>query len=347
MKVGTSINKSVWWSTCISTILYITTGLLGGMALTFGTGQDLLSALSSLPSDNQSLSVLAKVTSFLYPIITIISGIPIYSLIVRYNLIDSGLCKKSWANFWGVILPWIISLPFYSGNGLNIVINWTSLLFNGVINFVIPLVFYLRMMQLKHYGLLHKLKLPSKMVRPFKSTMMPNIEASESDSGSETLVRKPTPKRDGSLSPFPGAGGEWDESSRLLSPTGGEQARKRRLNSDSDDEEEPSRLKQFFSTPLAVLPKYFSFAPMSVQSRDDVDVEYLDEDDFIDPVESDEELVDLGYFHPFPHRFRRRLVWFKPWIFATCLLVTMCVLNLCALILAIVDAITQPSTTCC
>ena len=340
MKEGTSINKSVWWATLASGFLYFITGMFGGMGAVYGYGQDLLSALSNLPTDNAALSMLAKVTSFAYPLITIVSGIPIYSLIVRYNLIDSGLCKKNWANFWGVILPWIISLPFYSGNGLNIVINWTSLLFNAVINFAIPLIFYLRMMQLKHYGLLHKLKLPSKIVRPYPiSTAVildDQLGTDELPSPKPAFEIKVTPPA--AKTPASSNLSEWsDESTRLLRPGSG---------AGSDDEYPSSRLKQFFSTPVAILPKYFSIAP-SIQSKDDTEINYPDEDDFIDPVESDEELVDLGYFHPFPHRFRRRVPWFKPWIFSCGLLVTICVLNLYALVLAIIDAAQQSSRTCC
>jgi hypothetical protein len=35
-----------------------------------------------------------------------------------------------------------MAVPFYTGNGLALVIGWTSLLINGFINFVIPLTLY-------------------------------------------------------------------------------------------------------------------------------------------------------------------------------------------------------------
>jgi len=40
----------------------------------------------------------------------LLPGIPVYSIIVRYNLLDAKVCGQGWANFWGVIFPWIISI---------------------------------------------------------------------------------------------------------------------------------------------------------------------------------------------------------------------------------------------
>ena len=43
--------------------------------------------------------------------IVLLPGIPIYSIIVRYNLVESNICKPGWANFWGVLFPWLLSIP--------------------------------------------------------------------------------------------------------------------------------------------------------------------------------------------------------------------------------------------
>ena len=59
-----------------------------------------------------------------------------------YNLLQNRICNKGVANFVSVLLPWIISLPFYTGKGLQLVVTWSSLFINGLINFVIPIMFY-------------------------------------------------------------------------------------------------------------------------------------------------------------------------------------------------------------
>jgi hypothetical protein len=66
------------------------------------------------------------------------------------------------ANLIAVVMPWVIALPFYSGQvavravsvrtlltravraqGLVEVTVWSSLAVNGIINFVVPILFYI------------------------------------------------------------------------------------------------------------------------------------------------------------------------------------------------------------
>jgi hypothetical protein len=43
----------------------------------------------------------------------------------------------------GVVLPWIISLFFYAGNQLNILINWSSALLFCYVNLLMPMTLYI------------------------------------------------------------------------------------------------------------------------------------------------------------------------------------------------------------
>ena len=49
----------------------------------------------------------------------------------------------AFANFFAVIFPWIVTVPFMTGSGLTTLINWASLCINGFINFSIPLLLYM------------------------------------------------------------------------------------------------------------------------------------------------------------------------------------------------------------
>lgn len=44
--------------------------------------------------------------------------------------------------FWGVIAPWLVSFLFLQGTYFAALINWSSLVVNGVVNFLIPLILY-------------------------------------------------------------------------------------------------------------------------------------------------------------------------------------------------------------
>jgi len=138
---ATSINRSLGSSIFIGTILFFLVGLLGSLTYHISPdGGDLLSAIDS----SSEATLLSSICVYLFPISVVATSIPIYSIIVRYNLLENKICNKPMANFIGVILPWLVTIPFYTGQGLNNVINWSSLISGGIINFIIPFWLYVR-----------------------------------------------------------------------------------------------------------------------------------------------------------------------------------------------------------
>jgi hypothetical protein len=45
--------------------------------------------------------------------------------------------------FISAVLPWLVVIPFYTGSGLTNVMNWGSLFFVSITNFVIPFIIYI------------------------------------------------------------------------------------------------------------------------------------------------------------------------------------------------------------
>ena len=112
----------------------------------------------------------SKVMTYIFPIANILTSIPVFSIIIRYNLLQ--LRVPSWccpcgrrlrggaeeedprhpgetavpvavANAIAVVAPWVAALPFYVGNELNTLINWSSAMLFVLINMVLPLACYL------------------------------------------------------------------------------------------------------------------------------------------------------------------------------------------------------------
>jgi len=138
---ATSINRSLGYSIFLGTILFLFVGLLGGISYQISPdGGDLLSAIDASPQGG----IVSSICVYLFPISVVATSIPIYSIIVRYNLLENKICNKPVANFIGVVLPWLVTIPFYTGQGLNNVINWSSLISGGIINFIIPFWIYVR-----------------------------------------------------------------------------------------------------------------------------------------------------------------------------------------------------------
>eukprot|EP01111_Echinosteliopsis_oligospora_P016592 TRINITY_DN6958_c0_g1_i1.p1 TRINITY_DN6958_c0_g1~~TRINITY_DN6958_c0_g1_i1.p1 ORF type:complete len:510 (-),score=78.98 TRINITY_DN6958_c0_g1_i1:2-1531(-) len=142
MKSGISINKSIWWSNVLSSVMFFAIGLFGAWFACYSVTNDILEIIPNW-NKNAGMQLPNLITVYSFPLVSLVSGIPVLSIIIRYNLVKSGICRKKWANVWGVILPWVISVPFYTGTSFSTMINWVSLLVNGPINFIIPMLLYI------------------------------------------------------------------------------------------------------------------------------------------------------------------------------------------------------------
>jgi len=126
-------------SISLGTVLFLVIGWIGALAYKIDPEGDILSAIN-----NQHPSIISKLCIYFFPLSVVATSIPIYSIIVRYNLLENKICSKPVANFIAVLLPWLVVLPFYCGNGLSNVINWSTLISNGIVNFIIPFLLYIR-----------------------------------------------------------------------------------------------------------------------------------------------------------------------------------------------------------
>jgi len=127
-------------SNVFSTGMYIVMGLIGAWAYPHHCPANVLTRLSAKGVDPTSASrIVTRITAMAWSFFMIGCGVPVYSIMVRYNLMVSGLCAPKWAQFWGVAFPWVISWLFYIGSAFTAFINWNSLLIFGLINFSMPL----------------------------------------------------------------------------------------------------------------------------------------------------------------------------------------------------------------
>jgi len=150
-KPGVSIHKTIGWSIGITTILYLAVAILGGMAYQISSDSSLIQAISSSPD----VTVLSQITGYTFPIAALITSIPINTIVIRYNLIQSGACNRLWANLCAGVLPWLIAIPCMTGSGLTTIINWSSLFLVSTAQFVIPFILYIH--SKKHREKLSKL----------------------------------------------------------------------------------------------------------------------------------------------------------------------------------------------
>ena len=104
-------------------------------------------------------SFFLKLTVYLFPIVAIVSSIPVFSIVIKYNLVENGVSDRV-AFLWGVVFPWVlhiqlatppnllllqaISMPLlYMPNILAQFVNFTSLIFVSFTDFIVPFTLYI------------------------------------------------------------------------------------------------------------------------------------------------------------------------------------------------------------
>eukprot|EP00048_Salpingoeca_helianthica_P017002 m.235246 g.235246 ORF g.235246 m.235246 type:complete len:551 (+) comp19959_c0_seq1:41-1693(+) len=140
-----NINAAVWLPASIGLFMKILTGLLGAWAFALmlpGGGQrdNSDNILDLLLTD--AMPAASQYAAYLWDITTLIPGIPVLAIMVRYNLLSGRVCGRFAAFFWGVVAPWIVTMFCYESNVLLVFCNWVAIVVQGYINFVVPALLY-------------------------------------------------------------------------------------------------------------------------------------------------------------------------------------------------------------
>eukprot|EP00049_Salpingoeca_infusionum_P024384 m.15846 g.15846 ORF g.15846 m.15846 type:complete len:601 (-) comp6803_c0_seq2:384-2186(-) len=140
-----NINKAVWYPATVGLVLKVVCGLLGAWAYWLVLPND-----TPRPESDDILNILTlpnqpKLTiysAYLWDITTLIPGIPVLAIMVRYNLLSGKVSNRFWSFFWGVVFPWIVTMFCYETNILTAFCNWIAIVLQGFINFVVPAFLY-------------------------------------------------------------------------------------------------------------------------------------------------------------------------------------------------------------
>eukprot|EP00164_Ancoracysta_twista_P011800 GFYU01018337.1.p1 GENE.GFYU01018337.1~~GFYU01018337.1.p1 ORF type:complete len:200 (+),score=42.50 GFYU01018337.1:141-740(+) len=128
------------------TLVYFLFGLLGAWAYpgAYTDRDNIFQAMISPKAGQPKLAIHTLLCIHLLSLGAFIPGLPVYSISVRYNLVSTRMLSTFWANMVAIVFPWFLVLVFYQGKYFLPLLNWSSLLFNGFINFTIPFIMYKR-----------------------------------------------------------------------------------------------------------------------------------------------------------------------------------------------------------
>jgi len=139
-KITTGPKKVIFISTTLAATIFLYVGLLGAAAFQYAPNENFITVLSQC----KRCSVVTRITAYYLPGAVFLTSIPVYSIIVKYNLLENKICGKVPAFFISVVVPWLFAVPFYTGAGMLDVINWASLFLQSFINFVLPMIILMK-----------------------------------------------------------------------------------------------------------------------------------------------------------------------------------------------------------
>jgi amino acid permease len=132
------VHNILWSSLAAGIAFFIPIGIMGALTFHYDSDSDLLSILSASPE----VSRLTKASTYIYPVASLMSGIPVYSIIIRENLLDGHIVRRPMAIFFAVVFPWLVAVPLGNGSGFNDLVNYGSTVLNAPVCFLLPPVLY-------------------------------------------------------------------------------------------------------------------------------------------------------------------------------------------------------------
>lgn len=126
--------STLTWSVILSNGIYFFIGIFGALAFPKIASGNILEIMA----DQGHSSTLTQISVYMFSLSTIGLGIPIFCIIMRYNLYVGNVMSSFGAKFWGAIFPWLVSFFLYQGTGFIRFVNWTSLIFTNFTNFILP-----------------------------------------------------------------------------------------------------------------------------------------------------------------------------------------------------------------
>lgn len=126
---------------------YMLVGILGGMAFKpyYMTDNTLLSELNHISAEEASsvVRITALVSVQAYAISANLASIPIFSILMRYNLIESHVCGPKAAGAVSVLLPFGVSVLLYTGEGFKDIVDFSGTFTSALVNLMVPSLLFL------------------------------------------------------------------------------------------------------------------------------------------------------------------------------------------------------------
>ena len=137
------VDVTLWGAQGLASVQYVLIAVFGGLAIDFSDGVDITARMNDPKQHGVWLA--SRIMTFVFPLANILTSIPVFSIIIRYNLLQlEGVRMPVWfANAVAVFAPWVVAVPLYSGNQVNTLITWSSAILFTLMNLLLPVLMYI------------------------------------------------------------------------------------------------------------------------------------------------------------------------------------------------------------
>jgi len=134
----------VTWSLVAASVIFAFVGIFGAMAFPeyWHSDNTILSELHHIEG-SPALRFSAQLAVDVYAVAANLSSIPIFSIMMRYNLIEQGTLGPKAAGFVAVVLPWVASVMLYCGTGFDKTVQFAGTFTSSIVNLIVPSLFFI------------------------------------------------------------------------------------------------------------------------------------------------------------------------------------------------------------
>ena len=139
-RLAVRVKRSIGASIGIGSVTMILIGALAAMAFAPVLG----SAKNLIDFANDSNRPLTLAAVYVFSLANNVTTIPVFSIMIRYTLLEHKVIRRPWiANLLAILLPWLLVIPFSTGSGFDMIIDFGGSIFIGVTCFVAPPVLFI------------------------------------------------------------------------------------------------------------------------------------------------------------------------------------------------------------
>jgi hypothetical protein len=138
--------QSVMWTTLFTSAVFY---LIIGIFFALGTPRNLSHNSLQVLIQNGRPDWLCELSVVIYAYFMLLPSVPVNFIVSFQNLTQNKVMGKKSAYFVSFVLPIIICIPLQTRNYLFLFLTWTSLTFQASVNFIIPLIIFIKSVEFR------------------------------------------------------------------------------------------------------------------------------------------------------------------------------------------------------